>query len=33
LHNGRIWAQNRIGGGAVFLMALPLADLEIPGED
>ncbi len=32
-HNGRIWAQNRIGGGAVFMMALPLADLEIPGED
>lgn len=24
-HNGRIWAQNRPGGGAVFLMQLPLA--------
>jgi two-component system sensor histidine kinase KdpD len=32
-HNGRIWAQNRAGGGAVFMMALPLADVEIPGED
>ncbi|MBK8934881.1 MAG: sensor histidine kinase KdpD [Chloroflexi bacterium] len=27
-HNGRIWAQNRPGGGAVFLMALPLAKVE-----
>ncbi len=23
-HNGRIWAQNRPGGGAVFFMALPI---------
>lgn len=31
-HNGRIWAQNRPGGGAVFSMALPIAHLEIPSE-
>lgn len=32
-HNGRIWAQNRPGGGAVFLMALPLAKAEPLAED
>jgi len=32
-HNGRIWAQNRPGGGAVFLMALPLAKVEPPVEN
>jgi two-component system sensor histidine kinase KdpD len=31
-HDGRIWAQNRPGGGAVFLMALPLARVEMPAE-
>jgi two-component system sensor histidine kinase KdpD len=28
-HNGRIWAQNRSGGGAIFSMALPLARVEM----
>jgi two-component system sensor histidine kinase KdpD len=32
-HNGRIEAQNRQDGGAVFLMTLPLADVEIPVEN
>jgi two-component system, OmpR family, sensor histidine kinase KdpD len=27
-HNGRVWAQNRPGGGAVFSMALPQASIE-----
>lgn len=31
-HNGRIWAQNRPGGGAVFIMALPLNHLEMAFE-
>ncbi len=26
VHGGRIWAENRPGGGAVFFMALPIAD-------
>lgn len=29
-HNGRVQAQNRPGGGAVFLLALPLANVEAP---
>jgi two-component system sensor histidine kinase KdpD len=29
-HNGRIWAQNRPEGGAVFSIALPLAGDERP---
>lgn len=32
-HNGRIWAQNRPGGGAVFLITLPLADVKMLLED
>ncbi len=31
-HNGRIWAENRPEGGAVFMIALPLAEVEIPEE-
>jgi two-component system sensor histidine kinase KdpD len=26
-HNGRIWAQNRPGGGAIFSMALPMVKI------
>ncbi|GAB4149483.1 MAG: sensor histidine kinase KdpD [Candidatus Promineifilaceae bacterium] len=26
-HNGRIWAENRPGGGAIFCMALPVAEV------
>jgi two-component system sensor histidine kinase KdpD len=32
-HDGRVWAQNRPGGGAVFVMALPRAKVEMPVED
>jgi two-component system sensor histidine kinase KdpD len=32
-HNGRIWAQNRPGGGAVFLMALPTVKIGSISED
>jgi two-component system sensor histidine kinase KdpD len=32
-HKGRIWAQNRPGGGAVFTIALPSANVEMPVED
>lgn len=32
-HNGRVWAQNRPGGGAVFFMALPLATIDTPVEN
>ena len=27
-NNGRIWAKNRSGGGAIFTIALPIARLE-----
>jgi two-component system, OmpR family, sensor histidine kinase KdpD len=26
-HNGRIWAANRPGGGAIFALALPVAEM------
>ena len=32
-HDGRVWAQNQPGGGAIFVMALPLAKVEMPVED
>jgi two-component system sensor histidine kinase KdpD len=32
-HHGRIWAENRRGGGAVFTIALPIAALPAPGPD
>lgn len=32
-HNGRIWAQNQSGGGAIFSMALPLARVEMSVAD
>ena len=28
-HNGRIWAENRAGGGAAFCLALPVAQTDI----
>ena len=31
-HHGRIWAENRRGGGAVFLVELPLPAPDLPGQ-
>jgi two-component system sensor histidine kinase KdpD len=31
-HGGRIWAENRKGGGAIFRFTLPLAQSPLPGE-
>jgi two-component system sensor histidine kinase KdpD len=32
-NNGRIWAQNRLEGGAAFLIALPVVAVEMPAEE
>ena len=31
-HQGRVWAENRPAGGAVFTVELPLAGRDAPGE-
>jgi two-component system sensor histidine kinase KdpD len=33
VHGGRIWAENRAGGGAVFRVILPVADADLHNDE